>query len=400
MIPPPRSAPDLAAVFFLVLFADSRAETWHVYPDGSGSAATINAAVDSAAYGDTVLVWPGDYYESVDVRSGVSVVGQAGAEQTVIHALGTARCLDGSELQDVLIEGLKLTGVHHAGYGSYAYAALSLTGDLEVRDCVVEDHSATYGGMMAGGDVVVSGTRFERIEGGTDVPVTAGIHFGEGGSGRTLTVEDCEFIDLDFGDIVHLASGQLVFRNNRLRTSHGFGLTIGDPWYEWPAHAVIENNLFDQSGDQLLDAIVVETSDAISVEICNNSFVRAGQYRAALGPWVGKNAIIERNTFTGADWGLWVCDECTGAVIRCNDAWGNRLDNWYNLPDLTGVDGNFSEAPRYCDPEGGEFTLSASSPLLPWNNDCSELIGAFSQGCAAVSLEPTSWGLIKARYRR
>jgi len=66
------------------------AETWHV-PEGCP---TIHAGLDSAAYGDTVLVGPGTYqttYERdtwVDLRDGVTLIGAGGPEATAIVICG------------------------------------------------------------------------------------------------------------------------------------------------------------------------------------------------------------------------------------------------------------------------------------------------------------------------
>jgi hypothetical protein len=37
--------------------------------------------------------------------------------------------------------------------------------------------------------------------------------------------------------------------------------------------------------------------------------------------------------------------------------------------------------------------------MLPGNNTCGIQIGAFGTGCGPVSVEPSSWGGIKALYR-
>ena len=48
-----------SALFLLAASADAR--TWRITPDGSGDAPHLNAAMDSATAGDTVLVAPGEY---------------------------------------------------------------------------------------------------------------------------------------------------------------------------------------------------------------------------------------------------------------------------------------------------------------------------------------------------
>jgi hypothetical protein len=72
----------LAILFGAAGAADAR--TWYVKNDGSGDAPTIQAAVDSAVSGDSVLVGAGTYELAGEIRmkAGISLVSEYGAIET------------------------------------------------------------------------------------------------------------------------------------------------------------------------------------------------------------------------------------------------------------------------------------------------------------------------------
>jgi hypothetical protein len=74
--------------------------------------------------------------------------------------------------------------------------------------------------------------------------------------------------------------------------------------------------------------------------------------------------------------------------VVCSDVFGNVTDNYGGtLEDQTGINGNISADPMFCDAGGADFRLSGASPCLPENNECGVLIGAHGQGCATVGID-------------
>ena len=83
--------------------------------------------------------------------------------------------------------------------------------------------------------------------------------------------------------------------------------------------------------------------------------------------------------------------------ITCCDVWGTGVRYGGGCGDLTGVDGNIAEDPRFCGYETADYTLRADSPCLE-GYGCG-LMGALGEGCSATSVERATWGRIKSTFR-
>jgi hypothetical protein len=87
-------------------------------------------------------------------------------------------------------------------------------------------------------------------------------------------------------------------------------------------------------------------------------------------------------------------------IATCCDAWGNIAANYNNMADPTGLNGNFTADPFYCDLAGLDFHLFAVSPCTAANQPGCGLVGALDIGCLGpVRTQAKSWGSIKATYR-
>jgi len=89
------------------------------------------------------------------------------------------------------------------------------------------------------------------------------------------------------------------------------------------------------------------------------------------------HGVIRRNLFIGL---TGPALEAPAAVdVSCNDAWDGPAQYWTGgIGDVTGTNGNISQAPMFCGRSEGDYTLSIYSPAA--TTDCG-LMGAFPTAC-------------------
>jgi hypothetical protein len=103
---------NILATLLLLLPAGTPARTWHIEPDGTGDAPTVQAGIDSAAVGDTVLLACGSYYErNVVLKSDITVRSESGDPDCAVLDAGFVDRIFSSEhlSAETRLEGLTLT---------------------------------------------------------------------------------------------------------------------------------------------------------------------------------------------------------------------------------------------------------------------------------------------------
>jgi hypothetical protein len=92
------------------------------------------------------------------------------------------------------------------------------------------------------------------------------------------------------------------------------------------------------------------------------------------------------------------CEGTTTAALSCCDLYANDGGDWVgSVSGQYGSNGNISAHPLFCN---ADFTLHADSPCAPDGNPECGLIGAQPVGCSSTPVERTSWGAVKALFRR
>ena len=119
--------------------------------------------------------------------------------------------------------------------------------------------------------------------------------------------------------------------------------------------------------------------------VANTAFHGGGIYCDSGSSAVINNNIVAFNNrqypFEGG--GIYI--ESPSVIISCCNVYDNDGGNYYGTSDTTGVNGNISVDPLFCDLYSDNYYLRSDSPCLPgshpYGNDCG-LIGALSLGCA------------------
>jgi hypothetical protein len=243
-----------AFVSFMLTFPANTGITWP--PDPADDVITvcssgcdhtsIQAAVDSADPGDTILLGPDTFYENVVIGTDVSIIG-AGREQTVVDGRGTGVVFANRAeltLAHMTIQNGSWQGAPTIGAGgvhSYAWEARKLV----IHDCVVRDNSdlgvLTQKGLKLSSSVVSNNSWAGILDAGygsgvavTDSLITGHSHYGlwtgmyyPMGENR---IENSTITDNGTG--VFITNGDLIVENSTVAFNKEVG--VRNNW--WPAN--------------------------------------------------------------------------------------------------------------------------------------------------------------------
>jgi hypothetical protein len=382
----------ITAVFLVIVIltgtawsGTALARTWTVRIDGSGDMPTIQAAINSASAGDTVLVGPGRYTWSnqgtgndrgligfLRGQNDITVRSETGASTTILDAQRQGRVLYFQGQNHITFEGFTITGgeppvTDNQGGGIAAH----LSSDL-IKDCVITGNSArSAGGVWCGG---VNTMRFEGCE----------ISWNEatGGNGGGLYYIKSNSVPTLFNCVVkrNTAAGEggaIFLYRSRLAIEN----------------SVLANNTASSAGGAIfkgLEENTTLTNCTLSENISPNG---AGIRLAGASDFVVTHTIIANNKF-GAGLSL---NAYSAMQLSCSDIFGNAGGD--GLPaGVVDLGGNFSEDPEFCGVPGTfNYELQADSPCAPGNSPCG-LVGAKPVNCGAVPVENRNWGHLKTLY--
>ncbi len=340
----------VAALVLVALSVPSSAVTIRVPVDQP----TIRAGILAATEGDTVLVAAGTY-TGVDNHGldfggvNMTVMSEAGAAQTIIDCEGleVSFALATEEDSTSVIRGFTITnGSGSNGGGMYIHGAAAT-----IEECIFANNTASMnGGGLSYGYAPTLGFIRNCVFYGNSAPYRAGGIFCDHGVLEYVSpiITGCVFYDNAGGSSGSLGGGGM-FCNS--------------------ASPTITNCTF----------------------VGNAGGPGAGGIEGWASAPIVTNTIVAFST-EGAGTNSAIVDHC----IIFGNAGGDRLSDMSRE--------NLVIDPLFCNMAGWDLTLCSNSPCLPGapENPWGEFVGAYGSSCGECDspVEMSSWGSIKAMYRR
>ena len=131
--------------------------TWHIKQDGTGNFTTIQEGIDASTDADTVLVYPGTYYEYINFNTKNITVASlfltTGDEQyisqTIIDGSNATRCVRIEDCQDIALVGLTIQNGYAVGTASSGWGGGLLIMEVAyglLSNCRITNNTSELGG--------------------------------------------------------------------------------------------------------------------------------------------------------------------------------------------------------------------------------------------------------------
>ncbi len=215
------------------------------------------------------------------------------------------------------------------------------------------------------------------------------------GSWCSTVFRDCQFIDNSgkYGGAVYYGQGSsqffdCVFMGNSAELRGGAIRFDYPPLEDSP---LISSCLFYGNSSGAIGGAIMTGGGATPIISGCTILASLGSGNGASGiaSTTSSSPVVE-NTIIAFNQGPGIYLGQAGASLEiyCSDVYGNEGGNYTGeLGDQTGLNGNISENPLFCDYENWILTLAEQSPCLPENNDCGVLMGALGMDCTLTAVE-------------
>ncbi len=330
---------------------------------------TIQAGIDAAATGDTVLVAPGTYYENLDFKGkAITVTSSGGAAVTTVQGgmvapvvrfvtgETNASVISGFTLTRGLARNVNNSSSEDAGGGiSIKNASPTITNNVitdnfgghsfgggigfEISSAVITDNTISKNISVGGG---IGGTQGSPTVRGNVIEDNAGALLGGG-----VSCVGCPSVTV---------TGNTIRRN---RNFQGGGVGI-----QAAGAGLIANNLIVSNAGELDGGGVMVTGSS-GVVVANNTIVanrspNGGGIFLFQSTATVVNNVVALNTSTRHGAGIG-CRDSGGATVTFNDFFSNSSETSSGCTPGTGT---LAVDPLFVNAAAGDYHLQAASPLV------------------------------------
>ncbi len=429
---------------------NASATTWYIKADGTGDAPTIQAGVDSAAVGDTVLVGPGIYSDTlqimidnepkvvnVHIDKNIKLIAEGSALNTTIEGANSDIAIYVEKVDSTgVIKGFRINTTF-APYG----CVLTMH-EMQLLSYVSKKQPDFDTAIMC----TSSSIKILKNE-LTDNGYAIRLHHSHaiiveneiGHSYFGVVCWDSSHAEIvnnklyDCAELIECVDSDPTIRNNKLFSQNdlvcgGISCSNSSAYISGNHIQSINNDgLLIQNSDPTIEYNhIEESSNGMTIIGGNSSIIRSNLFNnngTAIEFIITSNSTVENNTIVNSGTAIFcqtsspelrnniifqaaygiACVLSFLPVIECNNIYD--ADHRYagNCSDQTGVNGNISVDPEFCGIEGsGNYYLQYDSPCAPGKHpdgyDCG-LIGAFGVSCGTDPVTQKTWGIIKSLYK-